>query len=193
VSQDGTTATAAQNSVSAIVTPALAAVTASGVPSNDVQAGSYDLNPKYESNTIVCVIYPCNQPPAKIVGYTVSETVDVKVRNLDTVSDLLTKLAAAGVSNISGPNFVIDNPTTLQNQAQAKAITDAQTQAQALAKELGVHLGKVTSFSNNTGTVVFPESVMMATNGSVASTPAPQVPTGQNTITSNVSVTYAIN
>jgi len=192
VSKDGATATAAQNSVSTIVTPALAAVSAEGVASTDVQTGSYNLNPKYASNTVVCMVYPCPQPPQKIVGYTVSETVDIKVRNLDTVSDLLTKLAAAGVSNITGPNFVIDNPTTLQNQAEAKAIIDAHTEAVALAKELDVHLGSVMSFSDSGSPIMYPR-VMSVASEAVAAAPTVQVPTGQNTITSNVSVTYAIN
>jgi uncharacterized protein YggE len=198
VSKDGTTAKAAQDAVSIIITPALAAVKAEGVADADVQTSSYQLNPKYDNGAVpqvVCFSYPCPpQPTPKIVGYTVSETVEVKVRNVDSTSDLLAKLATAGVSDISGPDFVIDNPTALQDQARAKAITDAQTRAQTLAKELGVHVGKVMSFSDSGSPTFYPQAMNMAVSaGSAAVAPVPQVPTGQNKITSNVSVTYAIN
>ena len=55
-------------------------------------------------------------------------------------------LGTTGVSNLSGPDFSIDNPDALQVQARKLAIDDAKAKAQVLAKDLGVSLGKIERF-----------------------------------------------
>jgi uncharacterized protein YggE len=206
VSEDGTTAVDAQNKATPKVNAALAAIKAAGVADADVKTTSYDLSPKYEYNTIACpqvmsqgsggtnMIYPC--PPSgkqTLTGYTLSETIEVKVRKTDTAGDLLAKITAVGPSYISGVNFVIDNPDVLQEQAREKAIADAKSKAATLAKALGVHLSRIVNFSDNSGGPIY----YAASSGGMAEAvpsgaPTPELPTGQNKITSNVSITYEI-
>ena len=72
-------------------------------------------------------------------------------------------------------------------------LKDAKEKAKVLASELGVGLGKVVSFSENSGGYpMYVEKRMMdsALVSSVA--PAPVLPKGENKITSNVSITYEI-
>jgi hypothetical protein len=134
-------------------------------------------------------------PPNKevLTGYQVSESISVKLRDLSKAGSLLVSLGSAGVSNLNGPSFTVDNPDAVQAQARAKAIADAQSKARELAKELGVSIVRVTSFNDNSGGYAYP-MMAMATNASAgASAPAPQVPAGQQKVTDTVSITYEIN
>jgi uncharacterized protein YggE len=194
ISQDGKTAQEAQDAATAKSNAALDAVKTAGVADKDVKTLSYDLSPKYEYNTIVCVAYPCPQGKSTIVGYTVTQTVEVKVRKIDDASALLTQITSAGASDISGISFVVDDPDALTAQAKALAINDAKAKAQTLAKQLGVSLARIVSFSDDAdGPIYYAKAYATdASAGGVASAPTPELPTGQNSITSNVTVTYEI-
>ena len=133
-------------------------------------------------------------PPGKqvLTGYEASESITVKVRNTDNVGKIMQGLGSVGVSNLNGPNFTIDNPDTLQEQAREKAITDAKTKAATLAKDLGVTLGKITNFSDSGGGYpVMYANAMAVPSAAKVSTPA-QIPAGQSTISSDVTITYEI-
>ena len=135
-------------------------------------------------------------PPNKqtLTGYDVSESISVKLRDLTKAGSLLASLGTTGVSDLYGPSFTVDNPDFVQAQARSIAIADAQSKAQALAKELGVRIVRVTSFNDNSGGYAYP--VMMAMSAKADSTgsasPAPEVPAGQQKVTDNVSITYQI-
>jgi uncharacterized protein YggE len=140
-------------------------------------------------------ITPIYCPPNKetLTGYEVSESISVKLRDLTKAGSLLVSLGSAGVGNLNGPSFTVDNPDSVQASARSKAIADAQSKAQELAKELGVRIVRVTSFNDNSGGYAYPIMAMSA-NASAGSTaaPAPQVPAGQQKVTDTVSVTYEI-
>ena len=70
---------------------------------------------------------------------------------------------------------------------------EAKVKAEVLAKELGVKLGKVVNFSENSGGnyPVMYEKSMMASDMSTASA-APTLPKGENKITSEVNITFEI-
>ena len=133
-------------------------------------------------------------PPGKqvLTGYTANESITVKIRDIDSVGDIMQGLGTTGVSDLNGPNFAIDKEDALKTEARKKAIDDAKAKAEVLAKDLGIRLGKITSFSENGN---YP--VMYATNAvmkdSVGAAPAPAViPKGENTISSDVTITYEI-
>jgi uncharacterized protein YggE len=134
-------------------------------------------------------------PPNKqtLTGYNVSESISVKLRDLTKAGSLLVSLGSAGVGNLNGPSFTVDNPDAIQAQARSIAITDAQSKAKELAKELGVRIVRVQSFNDNSGGYVYPMMAMSAkvSNGGTA-TPTPEVPAGQQKVTDTVSVTYQI-
>jgi uncharacterized protein YggE len=176
---------------------AIAAVKAFGIKDADVKTISYSVSPQYNYNAVACPPgMACPSGAPTISGYQVSQTVEVKVRDTAKAGDVLQKLGALGVQNISGPDFSVDNPDSVKADARAEAITKARAQAQILAKQLGVHLGKVMSFSEG-GTQPYPMydsagsgNVMYKTAAAVA--PSPSLPTGQNEYDETVSVTYEI-
>ncbi|MDE2038248.1 MAG: SIMPL domain-containing protein [Patescibacteria group bacterium] len=194
VTETAKTVADAQSAATAKIDKALTAVRAGGVADKDISTQSYTIQPHYEYQSTACAtgIY-C--PPGKqvLTGYDVSETIQVKVRDLSSAGSLFSSIGSAGVQQVNGLDFTIDDPTAVQAQARAKAIADAQTKAQELAKELGVSLAGVTSFYENNG----PEPIygmgvkaMAASTGAVA--PSPQVPVGDQKVTDMVSITYQI-
>ncbi len=192
----------AQVKVTDEVNAALAVVRAAGVADKDIQTQYYSINPHYDYQNAVCPMIasqsgaPIYCPPGKqtLTGYDVSESVSVKLRDLSKAGALLASLGSAGVENLSGPSFAVDNPDSVQAEARGKAIADAQSKAAALAGQLGVSLVRITSFSDNNGS--YPGPIMYAM-GAVATpsskaAPAPEVPTGQQKVTDTVTITYEI-
>lgn len=164
-----------------------------GIADKDIKTENYSGNPKYEYNQVVCIKYPCPSSQ-NLVGYEVSQTISVKVRNTDKAGEILSGVGALGVSNISGLTFTVDNDDVLKSEARSKAIEDARSKAERLVKDLDVRLGKVVSFSEDTGGYPYPvyamESKAVGMGGGAPATPT--IATGENKITVNVTVTYKI-
>lgn len=170
-------------------------VKSQGIAEKDVSTLSYDISPQYSYGQPcaageLCPNYYPGSP--KITGYQVSETIQVKVRDLDSVGTLLGGLGDQGVQNVSGPSFALDDPTAGNDAARADAIAKAKAQAATLASQLGVRLGKIVNFSESTGSYPYPVMYAGGATADSAKSVAPQVPTGENTYNSTVSITYVI-
>ncbi len=199
VSEDATTASAAQDVAAKKTNAALAVLKDQKIADKDIQTSSYNVSPRY-SYPQPCVYNSSGMMPpcpaggeSKIIGYTASQTVTVKIRNLDSVGVTVSALGGAGISNLYGPNFTIENPDALQAKARAEAIADARTKANELARELGVRVVHVVNYSEGGGS--YPGPYYKAETLSADSGPArpvPQIPTGENEVTVDVSVTYEI-
>lgn len=209
ISKDEKTVKDAQAGVAVIEKKALDLLKAKGVADKDIQTANASFNPKYEYQKAVCSPTPMSAgtagttvsstssyycPPGKqvLTGYTANESITVKIRNIDSVGDIMQGLGTTGVSDLNGPNFAIDKEDVLKAEARKKAIDDAKAKAEVLAKDLGIRLGKISSFSENG---YYP--IMYATNAmmkeSAGASPAPAViPKGENTISSDVTITYEI-
>ncbi len=165
-----------------------------GIEKKDIKTESYTSYPKYNSVT-PCYSYgmPCKQNSPKIVGYETSEYISVKVRDLTKAGDILNGIGLAGVSEISGPDFSIENETNLREKARKMAIDEAKAKAESLAKDLGVHLIRIVGFSDDSNhPYYYAKAEMMNQDASGTLAPAPALPAGENKITSNVSISYEI-
>lgn len=182
---EGATVVATQTENTRKVNAIIAAVKALGVKDADVQTSNYNLNPRYD--------YQNNKQT--LIGYSVSQTVDVKVRDLSKVGDALTAATQAGANMINGVSFTIDDPSQLKQEARAKAVADAKTKAEELAKALGVSLIRVTAFSESSDQSQPPMPMMAyrtdAAQAPVAA-PAPDIQSGSLDVTSHVSVSFEL-
>ncbi len=193
LNKEGKTAKEAQTLLNESITKTLTYLKEQKIEDKDIKSEYGGLNPKYSYDKVSCFTYPCPQNDPKIVGYTATQSITIKVRVVDTASDIRTGLATIGVTDISGPTFSIDNEDGFKDQARAVAIKDAQEKAKVLAKELGVTLGSVVSFSENTGgNYTMYSSMKSAGSEMMDSAAAPVLPKGENKITSNVSISYEI-
>lgn len=196
VVEEGKSVAVAQDLASKKTNGIIDAVKALGVNEKDIQTSSYNSYPKYEYTAqTLCTNGYC--PPGKqvLTGYEVNETISVKIRKTADAGSVLTKVGDLGATNISSLNFVIDDTDTVQAQARDKAIQDAKAKASVLSKSLGVKLVRIVNFDESGAPVYYPmanqtKSVMMDA-GATASVP-PQLPTGENKVTSNVTITYEV-
>jgi uncharacterized protein YggE len=185
----------AQELASQKVNQALAFLRDNGVEDKDIKTNSYNTYPNYDYGR-PCTAFDCPDViEPEIINYEVSQRVTVKVRQQEEVGRFLTELGRIGVSNLSGLSFEIDDDSKLYEQARENAINDAKEKAKKLAKQLGVDLGDIVSFNENSPNnykfdyrVATLESADSAFGGSV-----PELPQGENTYKSTVSITYEID
>ena len=103
----------------------------------DIKTLSYNINPKYEYYYQPQIMAPCSIdycPPRpvkdpKIIGYEVSQTIEVKVKKLEVAGELLTGIGSAGVKNVGGLQFKIEDEEKVKQEAQEKAIYEAKEKA----------------------------------------------------------------
>lgn len=196
VMHTASTVSAAQEATTKQSNAVLAYVKGEGIADKDVKTLSYNISPQYSypnpcpPGATVCPAY-IDSP--KITGYQVAQTVQVTVRDLTKVGTMFGKLGALEVQNLNGPDFGLDDPTAAYNAARADAIAKAKAQAQVLAGQLGVRLGKIVNFSESSGGYPYPmrEAYGMG-GGDTKAVAAPNVPVGENTYNASVSITYEI-
>ncbi|MEJ2265708.1 MAG: SIMPL domain-containing protein [Anaerolineales bacterium] len=106
----------------------------------------------------------------QISGYTVTNTVQVTIRDLNKVGQILDQAVQAGANDVSGVTFAIENPSKLQADALGQAVSDAQNRATALAQSSGVQLDNVIDITQMTGSSPVPviaSAAQLANNTSV--------------------------
>lgn len=189
----------AQAKTSAKVKAALVAVRNLGVKDKDIKQASYGSYPKYEYTDIpgVCPNTYSYCPPRQgkqvISGYEVSQTVTLTLRDLDKASGIVDALAQVGVTETRGPDFGIDNEDILKATARKQAIDKARTKAETLARDLGVSLVRIVSFSEGGGEYPSYRGLTLGMFSKDSATEAlPELPKGDEKITSQVTVTYEI-
>lgn len=190
ISKDGVTAKEAQNLLNESITKTLTYLAEQKIEDKDIKSEYGGLNPKYSYEK--CYTYTCPQNP-KIIGYTATQSITVKIRDVDSANTVRTGLADLGITDISGPTFSIDDEDGYKEQARSEAISQAKEKAEVLAKDLGVKLGKVVNYSDNDRNM-YPmyEKAMISSTMALDSVSAPTLPKGENKITSNVTITYEI-
>ncbi|PCI30226.1 hypothetical protein COB55_00395 [Candidatus Wolfebacteria bacterium] len=184
----------AQAEVTKTIDATLVALGEQGIEEKDIKTTNYSIAPRYSYPQIQCFRAPCVQPDRVLEGYTVSQSISVKVRDVDNAGVVLGSLGEIGVDNVGGLNFTIDEDDALKNEAREIAIKDARKEAKQLAQDLGVRLGRVVNFSEGGRGFYAKYAVAeMAMDGAIGGAlSSPKVPVGENTITANVSITYEI-
>ena len=185
----------AQEATTKQANAALEYVKGQGIADKDVKMLSYNISPQYSypNPCPVGALCPDYVRAPKITGYQVSETVQVTVRDLTLVGAMLGGLGKLGVQNLNGPAFALDDSTAGYAAARADAINKAKAQAELLADQLDVRLGKIVNFSESSGGYPYPMyGYGMGGDMAIAKAETPNVPTGENTYNASVSITYEI-
>jgi uncharacterized protein YggE len=162
-----------------------------GVEKKDLQTSQYSLNPRY-------TYFPCDGrsvcPPSVISGYTLTQTLSVKVRNLETIGDILSGVAEKGANNVSGISFTVDDDTDAKQVARTEAMAKAQKKAMEIAKAGNFRVGKLISLYEDSGIVPM-DAVGYGMGGAVAETKMatpPVIESGTQSGKLHVSLTYEI-
>jgi uncharacterized protein len=150
-----------------------------GIANKDVSTSDFEVNPKYRERD--------NQTP-KLVGYTVSNIVTVRVRALDTLGATLDRMVDAGVNQVNGIDFIVSKADELLDEARKSAVADARRKAEIYAAAAGVELGSVVSINEggHSGGFASKNRVQSGNNNSVS------IAIGQQTLDVQVSVVWAL-
>lgn len=200
IEKEAKTVKEAQDQVALVEKEALDFLRENNIDEKDFKATNASFYPKYETAPGDMALRPCNEfycPPVPgktvLVGYVASESITVKIRNVDTAGEIMSGLGELGVTQLSGPDFTIDDEDIIKAEARKAAIEDAHAKAKSLARDLGVRLGRVVTFAESDyGFPVYARmEAMDSAAGAPKATPA-ELPKGENLVTSNVTITYEI-
>ena len=175
------TVKAAREAGAKTMTDIIAALKALGIDDKDIQTTNLSLYPQY-----------ANGPAPKVIGYQISEQVQVTVRDLDKAGDVVDAATAKGANDVNGISFEIADPIKAQNDARAAAVAAARVSAEAMTKAGNVSLGTVISITD--GTVYSPiyYGYNSAKGGALADVATPVQP-GTQDLSATVTVVFEIN
>ena len=154
-----------------------------GIADKDIQTTNYGVYTQRQPG-----------PDGKGMGpttYQVNNQVNVTVRDVARLGDVLDKVVAAGANNVYGVNFSVDDTSKLEADARAKAIADAKTRAESLAELAGVTLGDVVSVSEVIGNSPVLDGARMSAATGLGGGGAPIQP-GELEVNTSIQVTFAI-
>jgi hypothetical protein len=155
-----------------------------GIADKDIQTSDFSLSPQYQTYK------PGTTGPQHIIGYQVSNTVNVTIEDFGKTGAVLDALVSSGSNQIDNISFSIRDTKALLAQARVAAVKDAFDRAQTYAKAAGVTLGAIKSISESGG--VYQPRPMYRMEAMVAAAPPPPVAGGEESVTANVTITWEI-
>lgn len=197
VTTEGADAATAQEESAEAINDILTYLEEEGVAERDIKTEHYNLNPRYDYVRSVCNTDGFCPPGERVLrGYEATQTVQVKVRDIDEAGTLISGAGTRGATNVSSLRFTIDDDDVYREEARAAAIQEAKEKAEKLADDLGVRLVRIMHFNENQGGYPMPYYAMDGRGGADMAVEeaesAPNLPTGENTFRSNVNITYEI-
>jgi uncharacterized protein len=169
VQTEAATASEALSQNNARTSDLLAAIEEAGIPAAEIQTKQIRLQPRYqEPDTTMSsqqeparsgADRPAGGEPPELVGYTAINLIEVRVRDLDGLGDLLDEAVQAGGNRIEGIRFEISDAGDLLDQARLAAWEDARHKAEHLAELSKTRLGGVLSINESSRAPQAPRSV----------------------------------
>lgn len=160
-----------------------AALKSAGVDDRDVQTSSISLNPEYR--------YENNQTP-QLTGYTASNQVTVRFRDIANAGKILDALVAQGANQINGPTLTIDKPEAAIDEARAKAVASGRARAELYARSLGLKVARVVSVSESGGNYQVPPPMPMMMTGARMEAAQSKIDPGEQRLQVTLAMTFEL-
>lgn len=185
-------------------------IASKGIDKKDVKTSQYTLTPKYyypydypripcplASEVVSPKTFACPPKFPLIIGYEITQSISVNVRNFSVLGDLVAGAIERGANQVGNVSFLIEDPDMLKNEARKIAIESAKTKAEDLAKTAGVSLGRVVSFSEGTISVPQPyyyglKSAVTGIGGDSEEITSPRFEAGSEDVTVSMNVIFAL-
>lgn len=120
----------AQDKVTADLDAITAALKDAGIAEKDLATSQYNVQPINE--------YDRNDNFQGVKGYEVSVSLNVTIRNLETLGNILDTATSAGANQIWGISMYVDDTTEAASQARTAAMEEAHNRAETLARSEGL-------------------------------------------------------
>lgn len=162
-----------------------------GIEEKDIKTTQYNLNPVYS--------YPKDLGQSVLSGYELYQEVTVKIRNLDTIGNVMKESANLGANQIGNVNFTIDDTDALKAEARSQAIDKAKAKAKELSKQTGIRLGKIINVFESDyyepiyrNDFAYSAKESLGMGGAMTSAPIPDIQTGDMEVKLNVTLMYKV-
>lgn len=187
ISSEGTTVDQVQKAMNTTNNNIVEALNKIGIAKKDISTSNYSINPTYD--------YTEGQ---KAIGYSGNATLNIKTSDTSKLPEVITAATEAGANQIYGTNYSIENPDKYREQARNEAIANAKEQANKLANQLGIRLGKVSNIVESGSNVNYPpvayeKSAALYRDAAGTNMPSPDLQPGSQTVTSTVTLFFEKN
>ena len=166
----------------------LAEMKKQGVAERDLQTANFNIQPQYN--------YPKSssggRKAPKLVGYVVSNSLTVRVRDLSKLGAILDRSVSLGVNSGGGISFTTDKPAPLIEQARKNAVAEAIAKAKTLTAAAGVHLGRILEISETSRQTPRPRAMARMESAAVADAAVP-IAAGENAYAVTVNIRWEIS
>ena len=175
VTTQAKTAKEASDANTKVIAALNAALKSDGIAAGDIQTLRFSVSPVYGP--------PQQNAPPKLVGFSVSNELGIKVRQIGKVGEILDSLIQAGATDSGSVQFMHSNVSQSLDQARQAAMADARRKAAVYAQSAGLKLGVVAWV---TEVPAYAPPMLMAGRAYAAAAP---VPISAGTDTLNVEIT----
>ncbi len=149
----------------------------------EIRTAGYSVNPNLSYPN------PPNSGGPKIVGYTASNTVRVKLDDISLVGRVVDAATATGANAVHGIQFSVKDEQGVRAQALQEAARKARSAGEAIASALGLRVVRVQSAEAGHSSFVRPMMAMQMSSAARAQTP---VEPGSVEISATVTVTLEV-
>ena len=172
----------AQQQANTVAQDILTAITKAGVASKDIQTSRLVLSP----------VYAPRSSDQHIVSYNATNSISVRLDNLEMVGSVIDAGLKAGANQLEGVQFVLKNELPSREQALREAVQEARGKAQAMAEALRVNLMEVVEATEGGVSVVPRVQAFAAAQVAQPGSSTPVSP-GEIEVRANVTIRYRIS
>ena len=182
-----TTVAEARDQAATAMTSIMNVLAGAGIEERDIRIQFFNIQPEYVWNE--------TKRRQEIVGYRVTNTVNVKVRDLEAMGTLIDQVATAGgdLTRINSIRFTVEDTDQFATQAREAAVKQAMEKAQQFAQLTGTTLGKLAYIAEVGANVPVVRDFAFEERVAAASAAAPTpISQGEMDITVTVQAVFAI-
>ena len=176
------TAREASDANAKLMTAITAALTGASVAQKDIQTSLFSVQP----------VYTAPQPGTeqKLTGFSVTNQLTVKIRDIGKAGDILDRLLAAGATDLGNVEFLHSDLSKALDAARDGAVADARRKAELYAHAANLNLGAVAWITEDSGFAPpLPMGAMRAAGGLGAPVP---ISSGEDTLRVRITVGFGL-
>lgn len=154
-----------------------------GVEEKDIKTTDFSIDPRYDY---------LESGKRVLSGYQITQSVQVKIRDIDSVGTILEGAVTAGANQVGNISFIVDDSETYEKEARALAIADAKKKASEISGQLGIQLAEIVSFNEGNFYPQYKTAERSAGIDEMQESYIPDIQVGENVIRSTVTISYSI-
>ncbi len=182
VEAQAATVAEAQQQASGAMNAIMGVLDSYGVDEKDIRTQQYSIQPVREWRDDQYIL----------IGYRVTDTVSIKVRDIDDTGSIIDGAVAAGgdYTIINSISFTVDEPEAYYEDVREEAMADAKDKAEQMAELGGVNLGKPMYIAEYSG--YSPNTVYYDIREDMGSELTTDISPGETEIQMTIQVVYGI-